>query len=187
MSDAPADAERDLNALIATYPTSKRVDDALLRLADLEMARGDRATAITHLTQLSERATTGLARTRATLLASVAQLDGGDTTGACATRPTAVDSADAVNPLVAHDLQNITALCTARDSSVAAQSAAVQASAPSAAASPRSAAPSAPAPARGRVVDTARRPGIGRPTRPVVAPQPRPPVTPPDTSRTPPP
>ncbi|HEY4304048.1 MAG TPA: AAA family ATPase [Gemmatimonadaceae bacterium] len=171
MSTSTADAERDLNSLIATYPTSRRVDDALLRLAELELARSDRTDAVAHLTDLARRAKTGLGRTRASLLASVARLDGGDTTAACANRPTAVDSADAVNPLVARDLQNITMLCTAHDSVLAAAAAAMtpadtaagRGPAPAAA---RGAAPAAAVATRGRGAaatdTTARRPAAGR-------------------------
>jgi type II secretory pathway predicted ATPase ExeA len=165
MSTSTADAERDLNSLIASYPSSPRVDNALLRLAELELARGDRPDAISHLTQLSQHAKTSLARTRATLLATVARLDGGDTSAACANRPTAVDSTDAVNPLIARDLQNVTALCSARDSVLAA------AAAPPA---PDSLAARGVAPAIGRgrgiATDSARRATIGRPRPPITAP-----------------
>src|SRR6201995_624246 len=46
MATTPSDAERDLNSLIASYPASKRFDDALLRLAQLEISRGDRTDAV---------------------------------------------------------------------------------------------------------------------------------------------
>ena len=176
MSTSAADAERDLNSLIATYPASKRVDDALLRLAELELSRGDRTDAVSHLTELARRARTGLTRTRATLLASVARLDGGDTTNACANRPTAVDSADAVNPLVARDLQNINTLCIARDSVVAAAAARTDTAAGARGTTPVPVR-GAPAAARGTAGvanDTTRRASIGRPRPPVTAPPPRP-------------
>ncbi len=113
MATVPADAERDLRSLVATYPTSRRLDDALLRLAQLEMARGDRASAIQHLTQLAGHAPAGLPRTRAIVLAAVAQLDGGDTTGAC-TRISGVDSTASSDVLLSHDLQNVDAVCGSR-------------------------------------------------------------------------
>ena len=165
MSTSTADAERDLNSLVATYPSSKRVDDALLRLAQLELSRGDRTDAVSHLTQLSQHATTSLARTRATLLATVARLDGGDTSGACANRPTAVDSADAANPLIARDLQSVTALCSARDSVLAAAAAAPTTDSLAG----RGVVPAAGR-GRGTAVDTTRRATVGRPRPPVVAP-----------------
>ena len=44
-----ADAERDYRRVIVEYPFSRHAGDALLALAQLEMARGDRAPAIDHL------------------------------------------------------------------------------------------------------------------------------------------
>lgn len=44
-----ADAERDYRRVIVEYPFSLHSGDALLALAQLEMARGDRASAIDHL------------------------------------------------------------------------------------------------------------------------------------------
>jgi hypothetical protein len=173
MATSPADAERDLNSLIATYPSSRRYDDALLRLAQLEISRGDRPGAVGHLNQLARRTTDGLTRTRAGVLASLALLDGGDTTTACTNRPTAVDSADAVNPLVARDLETLNTLCVTRDT-VAAAAATVIDSTPAVAraAPPPAASRGGTSPARGRgtATDSTRRPGIGRPRQPIVAP-----------------
>lgn len=113
MSASPADAERDLQSLVTTYPASKRLDDALLRLAQLEMGRGDRALAIQHLTQLTQHATPGIAKTRAAVLTAVAQLDGGDTTNACTTLPTSIDSVAAADAMLARDVQAVGAVCSA--------------------------------------------------------------------------
>jgi hypothetical protein len=44
-----ADSESDFRRIIVEYPLSARSGDALLQLAQLEVARGDRAAAITHL------------------------------------------------------------------------------------------------------------------------------------------
>jgi len=48
-----ADAERDYRAIVVDHATSPRVEDALLRLAHLELARGDRDGALRHLRRLS--------------------------------------------------------------------------------------------------------------------------------------
>jgi general secretion pathway protein A len=170
-SASPAEAERDLNSLIATYPSSRRIDDALLRLAELELGRGDRTDAVAHLTDLARRGQTGVTRTRAMLLASVARLDGGDTVSACANRPMAVDSADAVNPLVARDLQNINALCTARDSVAAAAATVATDTTAGRAGNPAIVRGATPGVSRGRAPnDTARRPAAPRPRSPVPTP-----------------
>jgi cell division septation protein DedD len=47
-----ADAERDLRTIIVTYPASARSADALMRLAQLELARGDRDQAVAHLQRI---------------------------------------------------------------------------------------------------------------------------------------
>ncbi|MEO7085615.1 MAG: SPOR domain-containing protein [Gemmatimonadaceae bacterium] len=44
-----ADAESDYQRIVVEYPLSPRESDALLQLAQLEIARGDRASAATHL------------------------------------------------------------------------------------------------------------------------------------------
>lgn len=49
LSSTAADAERDYRRVIVEYPFSAHSGDALLALAQLEMARGDRAPAIDHL------------------------------------------------------------------------------------------------------------------------------------------
>jgi cell division septation protein DedD len=49
LSATAADAERDYRRVIVEYPFSVHSGDALLAIAQLEMARGDRAPAIDHL------------------------------------------------------------------------------------------------------------------------------------------
>lgn len=53
LSATAADAERDYRAIVVDHSTSPRVEDALLRLAQLELARGDRDGALRHLQRLS--------------------------------------------------------------------------------------------------------------------------------------
>ncbi|MGH7649091.1 MAG: SPOR domain-containing protein, partial [Gemmatimonadaceae bacterium] len=47
-----ADAERDLRTIVVTYPASARSADALMRLAQLELSRGDRDQAVAHLQRI---------------------------------------------------------------------------------------------------------------------------------------
>src|SRR5437764_9830965 len=49
LAETAADAERDYRRVIVEYPLSLYADDALLSLAELEQARGDRASAYQHL------------------------------------------------------------------------------------------------------------------------------------------
>ena len=53
LAPTAADAERDYRAIVVDHATSPRVEDALLRLAQLELARGDRDGALRHLQRLS--------------------------------------------------------------------------------------------------------------------------------------
>jgi hypothetical protein len=53
LAETAAGAERDLQRVVIEYPLSPRADDALLRLAQLELARGDRARARRHLERLA--------------------------------------------------------------------------------------------------------------------------------------
>jgi cell division protein FtsN len=47
-----ADAESDYKHLVVDYPLAPQAEDALLRLAQLELARGDRDAALTHLQRI---------------------------------------------------------------------------------------------------------------------------------------
>ena len=114
MSSSPTDAERDLRTLVTTYPSSKRLDDALLHLAQIEMALGDRASAIQHLTQLQQHAPAGPSRRRAVVLTAMAQLDGGDTASACRSIATGADSVTAANAVLAREAEGVSAVCVAR-------------------------------------------------------------------------
>lgn len=53
LAPTAADAERDYRAIVVDHAASPRVEDALLRLAQLELARGDRDGALRHLQRLS--------------------------------------------------------------------------------------------------------------------------------------
>lgn len=53
LASTAAEAERDYRAIVVDHTTSPRVEDALLRLAQLELARGDRDAALINLRRLS--------------------------------------------------------------------------------------------------------------------------------------
>lgn len=79
-----ADAERDYRTLAVEYSMSPRSADALMRLAQLELARGDRAQAIGHLEKLVLEHPTNPSRARASYWMARAYFDGGDATRGCA-------------------------------------------------------------------------------------------------------
>ena len=60
-----AQAERDYRTLTVEYSMSPRAPDALMRLGQLELARGDRAEALRHLERLVLEHPTSPARARA--------------------------------------------------------------------------------------------------------------------------
>jgi len=112
MNAAPAAAEHDLLDLVRRYPASRRLDDALLRLAQLEMGRGDRPAALTTLAQLAAHQPSGAWHDRALVWSGLVRLDAADTTGGCTTvQPLGVAPAD---PLAAQQGAELLALCAAR-------------------------------------------------------------------------
>ena len=65
LSATAADAEMDYRRIVVDYPLSPRVEDVLLRLAQLEMARADYDAALQHLNRLTLEHPTGATRARA--------------------------------------------------------------------------------------------------------------------------
>lgn len=70
LAETAADAERDYRRVIVEYPLSPYADDALLSLAELEQARGDRTAAYQHLQRFVREHPIGSARARAGLAAA---------------------------------------------------------------------------------------------------------------------
>ena len=70
LAETAADAERDYRRVIVEYPLSPYSDDALLSLAELEQARGDRAAAYQHLQRFVREHPASPARARAGLAAA---------------------------------------------------------------------------------------------------------------------
>lgn len=88
------DAERDYRRVAVEYPLSDRVHDALVRLAQLELARGDRALARAHLQRLLREHPPASARATAWYWMARLALEESDPAGACK----ALDSAAAYLP-----------------------------------------------------------------------------------------
>lgn len=79
-----ADAERDLRTIIVTYPASARSADALMRLAQLELARGDRDQAVAHLQRIVVEHPESPNRPRAAFWVARTLLDEGNLPTGCA-------------------------------------------------------------------------------------------------------
>ena len=78
-----ADAERDLRRIIIEYPLSSRNEDALLRLAQLEMTRGDNDQALVHLQRLVIDHPTSPSRARASFWMARVYFDKNQASAAC--------------------------------------------------------------------------------------------------------
>jgi tetratricopeptide (TPR) repeat protein len=98
-------AERDYRRITVEYSASPKASDALLRLAQLELARGNRDQAATHLARLTRElppGQTGVAYARTQLQIGLAYLDLQDMTKAC----TALAAASAAAPTTDVELKN---------------------------------------------------------------------------------
>ena len=78
-----ADAEMDYRRIIVDYPNSPRVEDALIRLSQLEIARGNYDGALRHLGRLASEHPESPARARAGYWTARAMFDKNDVQGGC--------------------------------------------------------------------------------------------------------
>ena len=93
LSATAVQAERDYRRLFVEFPISPRAADALLRLAQLEIARGDRALARKHLERLAREHPGSPALPRANYWLARVRFESGDTRNGCA----ALDAARAAS------------------------------------------------------------------------------------------
>lgn len=83
LAETAADAERDYRRVIVEYPLSAYADDALLAMAELEQARGDRAGALQHLQRFVREHPVSTARGTAAFAGARLAFELGDTRAAC--------------------------------------------------------------------------------------------------------
>lgn len=83
LAEDGASAERDLRALLTEYSASPRAVDAVLRLAQLDLARGRPGEARARLEQLLREHPEGVTRARGRYWLARAQAEGGDPRAAC--------------------------------------------------------------------------------------------------------
>ena len=84
LAETASDAEHAYRRVIVEYPLSPYSDDALLALAELEQARGDRAAAYQHLQRFVREHPMGPARARAGLAAARLAFEQRDVPRGCA-------------------------------------------------------------------------------------------------------
>ena len=102
LAASSTDAERDYRRLAVEYPVSTRAEDALLRLAQMELTRGDRQQAVRHLERLALEHPNGASRPRAAYWMARIKFELNDAAGACA----AIASARASTPPEEVELRN---------------------------------------------------------------------------------
>jgi cell division protein FtsN len=84
LSATAADAEMDYRRIVVDYPLSPRVEDTLLRLAQLELARADYDGALQHLNRLTLEHPAGVSRARAGYWTARVLFEKNDVQRACA-------------------------------------------------------------------------------------------------------
>lgn len=83
LAETAAEAERDYRRVIVEYPLSAYADDALLAMAELEQARGDRAGALQHLQRFVREHPVSTARGTAAFAGARLAFELGDTRAGC--------------------------------------------------------------------------------------------------------
>src|SRR3979411_1847394 len=90
-----ADAESDYKHLVVDYPLAPQAEDALLRLAQLELARGDRDGALAHLQRIPRDYPRSKSLARASYWTARVLFEKNDIPNACAANASALAQADA--------------------------------------------------------------------------------------------
>jgi len=85
-----ADAESDYRHIVIDYPLAPQAEDALLRLAQLELARGDRDDALIHLQRIPRDYPRSKSIARASYWIARVLFEKNDVSGACAANATAL-------------------------------------------------------------------------------------------------
>jgi cell division protein FtsN len=89
-----ADAESDYKHIVVDYPLAPQAEDALLRLAQLELARGDRDGALAHLQRIPRDYPRSKSLARANYWTARVLFEKNDVPNACAANANALAQAD---------------------------------------------------------------------------------------------
>src|SRR3954465_2444617 len=89
-----ADAESDYKHIVVDYPLAPQAEDALLRLAQLELARGDRDAALGHLQRIPRDYPRSKSLARASYWTARVLFEKNDVPNACAANAKALAQAD---------------------------------------------------------------------------------------------
>jgi cell division septation protein DedD len=94
LAASAADAESDYRHIVVDYPLAPQAEDALLRLAQLELARGDRDGALIHLQRIQRDYPRSKSLARASYWTARVLFEKNDVKAACAANATAQSQAD---------------------------------------------------------------------------------------------
>src|SRR6476660_4898735 len=94
LAASAADAESDYKHLVVDYPLAPQAEDALLRLAQLELARGDRDGALAHLQRIPRDYPRSRSLARASYWTARVLFEKNDIPNACAANANALSKAD---------------------------------------------------------------------------------------------
>lgn len=179
LSATASEAEMDYRRIIVDYPVSPRVEDVLLRLAQLELARADYAGALQHLNRLTLEHPTGSSRARADYWTARVLFEKNDTQHGCVATAEALTHASPDDTELRNQITYLNQRCVGVVIA-AAPSPSPTAVGDSVGRAKVLAPPSIPAsPAVSTVADSAVRPSVKQTA--TVAPQPR--MPPPSTPR----
>jgi SPOR domain len=94
LAASAADAESDYKHIVVDYPLAPQAEDALLRLAQLELARGDRDGALNHLQRIPRDYPRSKSLARASYWTARVLFEKNDIPNACAANANALAQAD---------------------------------------------------------------------------------------------
>lgn len=114
-----ADAESDYKHLVVDYPLAPQAEDALLRLAQLELARGDRDGALAHLQRIPRDYPRSKSLARASYWTARVLFEKNDTPNACAANANALARAGADEIELRNQIQYQGQRCPSSAASVA--------------------------------------------------------------------
>ncbi len=114
-----ADAESDYKHLVVDYPLAPQAEDALLRLAQLELARGDRDGALTHLQRIPRDYPRSRSLARASYWTARVLFEKNDIPNACAANANALSKAAADEIELRNQIQYQGQRCPSAPASVA--------------------------------------------------------------------
>jgi cell division septation protein DedD len=115
LAASPADAERDYRRLVVDYPFASHLGDALVQLAQMENARGDRAAAAAHLQRYMLEAPSHPDRARVGLMLVRLLFDLNDVPRGCTAWKQAMSAVPAGEVELRNQLSYYSARCTAND------------------------------------------------------------------------